>query len=86
MKDELSKKRVFKVRYDWHFDLDEGVLGQTSQSEFIFTTEEEDEEKVREVAISKIKKEEEQYGGGLADFELYELGKDEVRNINERKK
>jgi len=77
MKDELSKKRVFKVRYDWHFDLDEGVLGQTSQSEFIFTTEEEDEEKVREVAISKIKKEEEQYGGGLADFELYELGKDE---------
>lgn len=86
MKDELSKKRVFKVRYDWHFDLDEGVLGQTSQSEFIFTTEEEDEEKVREVAISKIKKEEQQYGGGLVDFELYELGKDEVRNINERKK
>ena len=68
--------RKYKARYDWHYDDDLGVVGQTNQSEIVFETDEEDRLQVEDIAVSKIQSEEQQYGGDLADLELIEI-KDE---------
>ena len=68
--------RKYKARYDWHYDDDLGVVGQTNQSEIVFETDEEDRLQVEDIAVSKIQSEEQQYGGALADLELIEI-KDE---------